>query len=92
MKRTKKTLVRTKGTRKTADVAGLLHKIADRIAAQKIRFIQGASDTEVELPDDVYFSLRAKEAETKKKGLRRTVTFQISWREGEEKHEPVDVK
>jgi amphi-Trp domain-containing protein len=92
MKRKKRTLVKTKGMKSTGEVANLLHKIAGRVEAKKIRFIQGELDTEVELPDEVLFTLRAKESETKKKGLERCVNFTIRWRDGEEKHEPIDVK
>jgi amphi-Trp domain-containing protein len=92
MKKFKNILVKDKSLKSTEEVAKFLHSLADRIAEKKIKFAQGDDETEVDLPENLLFSIKAREKELRKKGLTRRITFQLRWLDGKEQYAPLEVK
>jgi amphi-Trp domain-containing protein len=92
MKKFKNILVKDKSLKTTEEVAKFLHTLADRIAEKKVKFAQGEVETEVELPDNLCFSVKAREKELRKKGLTRKLTFRLFWSDGKDFHTPLEVK
>jgi amphi-Trp domain-containing protein len=92
VKKLKKKLVKSKSQKGVKDVAAMLRTIADRIEAKKIIFSQGEVETEVELPENLYFSIRAHEKELKRKGLSHRITIQIRWFDRKDEIAPLQIK
>ena len=92
MKRMKNLLVKSKGLKSTEEIAEMLHKIANRVAEKKIMFTQGEEETEVIIPDQLFFAIRANEKELKKKGLVRRINLQLRWYQGGKEEKQVDIK
>lgn len=92
MKKQKHLLVRNKSFKTNEEIAQFLHALASRVKEKKIRFAQGEEETDVDLPDQLAFRIKASETKHRKKGLCRKVTLQMKWYEGAGVHTPVEVR
>ena len=87
----KQMLIKNKSFKSNDEVAQLLHKIADRIAERKIRFIDGETETEVLLPDSLKFTLKAYQKQFPRKGDSKKLIFHLQWLEGQKKSAPIEI-
>lgn len=92
MKKHTNILVKSRFRKEAPEIAKFLHLIADKVSDKKIKFAQGELETELALPDHIEFSVKAREKELNKKGLRRKITLELQWFEGGDGLAPIEVK
>ena len=78
MKKQKKMLFNNKSLMKSTDLAVFLHTIADKVAEKKIVIQEEGNETCIELPEELIFQMKAKEA-TSKKGIKHSVALKLKW-------------
>lgn len=78
MKKQKKMLFNNKSLKKSTDLAGFLHTIADKIADKKIVIQENGNEICIELPEELMLHIKAKEVASKK-GVKHSVTIKFKW-------------
>ena len=78
MKKQKKMLFDNKTLKKTTDLAGFLHTIADKIAQKKVVIQENGNEICIELPEELTLQMKAKEVASKK-GVKHSVILKFGW-------------
>lgn len=75
-------LFKSEEKKTTADAAGFLRLLADKLEAGRVALQQGDSEVVLDVPGDVTLEVKA-ESEEKRSGLLKSLEVEIEWYEGQ---------
>lgn len=75
-------LFKSEEKKTTADAAGFLRLLADKLEAGRVALQQGDTEVVLEVPGDVTLEVKA-ESEEKRAGLLKSLEVEIEWYEGQ---------
>jgi amphi-Trp domain-containing protein len=88
----KNILIKNKSLKSNEEVAKMLHTIADRIAEKKIRFENGEQETEIVVPENMVFTVKAHNKQLRRKGPKHKISLNIHWMEKQNQSVQLEVK
>jgi amphi-Trp domain-containing protein len=83
-------LIVSKEHKDAQSAAAFLHQLADKVASRQVTLSKGDDSADLQLPENVVLSVKAKEKPGKKR-TKQTISIRLSWVEGEESASGVEV-
>ena len=85
-------LFKSEERKNRTEVTEFLHQLADKISAGRVVLSQGATELDLELPENLILEVQVEDEDKGTKGTQHSLEVEIKWYDNDEGAAPLELK
>ena len=85
-------LFKSEERKNRTEVTAFLHQLADKISAGRVVLSQGATELDLELPENLILEVQVEDEDKGMKGTQHSLEVEIKWYDSDEGGGPLELK